>query len=801
MAQTEILRTTSQPPGFFARIALTVRGVWSGPLASTSPELAKWFGGGPTAAGVSITEESALTYSPIWSGVTMIADDIASLPLRLYKRLPNGGKDRFENHPLYRLLHDAPNAEMDAMVFRRTVQTHALLWGNGYAEIERDQLGRPAALWPLCPERVSVFRSGGAVKYRVVNHSGGEVVIDAEDMLHLIGPSHDGTVGASMVAKARESLALGLAAEKFGAALYGNGLAIGGVISYAGPRPPELSEKGFKEALEARHQGVERAHKLLALYNGAKYERMNIQPNDAQFLETRVFQIREAARWLKMPPHKLGDLADATFANVEQMDLAYFGSCLRPWLVLWEQQLSRKLIAKVERSIQFVEHDTHGFLAVDAAGRAALYAAEFTVGAIMPNEMRGYENRDPIEGGDQAFVQMNLIPLNLAQEYGRAQIDALKAKAQPQPQTVTVQQPPTADQINSVTAAVVRALVERDDAVQAQVTLRMTAETSLVEARAQTSSLEADKQAAAAAVAVNESRYASARALHETQLSESRSARDAALAQTAAQVAAATADLAVAMAEKGDVDVMLGVAEKARASAEQRVDDARRQEASLREAVSVLAQERDALAGQVAVSAAVAEELRVQTASAKAAELEARRLHLEAEGAKVLALAIASERGAAILLADERVYAASNERDASKARLAAATVAHRALIVDTVDRLLQREADRARKAQATPEKLRAWVDAFYPLHADVCRSTLRPVVVAWAACVGSGVDDLLAQLVRDHVSESTRSLRAVAEHEDPEAMAVDLERVLRRWETERAGTVADRLLQEGVARV
>jgi len=201
--ETIVLRG-NRPSSLTARIVDDLRSFTLGPWSSKDPALAGYFGNGPTLSGVSINEETAMTISAVWSAVTMISDDIASLPLMLYKRLPNGGKDRFENHPLYRLLHDAPNPEMDSMVLRRTMQAHALLCQNAYAEIERDGADRPVAIWPLVPESVSIYRERGRLLYRVRNPSGSEVIFEPEDMLHLVGFSHDGTVGGSLVHKARQ---------------------------------------------------------------------------------------------------------------------------------------------------------------------------------------------------------------------------------------------------------------------------------------------------------------------------------------------------------------------------------------------------------------------------------------------------------------------------------------------------------------------------------------------------------------------------------------------------------------------
>jgi HK97 family phage portal protein len=434
MPRTELIRVVpAKPPSRVARMVDAIRSFTLGPFSPKDPELARLFGGRSTTSGVSVNENTALNYSAVWAAVALISDDVASLPLMLYRKLPNGGRDKYESHPLYELLHDTPNPEMTSFTWRRTMQAHLSLWQNAYSEIERDRAGRPVAVWPLVPERVSKLYQDGQPTYRVMNPSGNAVMIPDADMIHLVGHSHDGSVGSSLVMHARESLGLGLAAERFGGSFFGNGSTFGGVISYKGSKPPELSDKGYRDQLEARHQGVERAHKLLALYNDASFTAVGVPPNQAQFLETRVFQIREVARWFKIPPHKLADLADATFSNVEQQNIDYYTSCLRPLLQLWEQELSRKLISRLERRIQSIEHVTQGLLQADAAGRSALYSAEFNVGAITPNEVRGFEGLDPIAGGDRSFIQGAMIPLDRIDEIIDAQIKAKTTPPAPTP--------------------------------------------------------------------------------------------------------------------------------------------------------------------------------------------------------------------------------------------------------------------------------------------------------------------------------------------------------------------------------
>jgi len=814
MPRTEVIRVSSTPkPTLFSRAWETIRAYTLGPLTSRSPELAKYFSaGGPSAAGIRVDEHSALAYSAVWAAVGLVSDDVASLPLMLYKRLPNGGKDKFESHPLYRLLHDEPNPEMGTMVWRRTMQAHVMLWQNAYAEIERDQVGRPIALWPLIPERVRVTRDRfGTLQYVVTNPDGGEAVIAANNMIHLVGRSHDGSVGCSLVDKAKESIGLALAAEQFGATFFGNGATFGGVVSFKGGRPPEMSDENYKASLEARHQGVKRAHKLLMLYNDAQYKETGVAPDNAQFLETRTHQIREVARWFKIPPHKLADLADATFSNVEQMNTEYFVSAIRPWLVLWEQELGRKLIAKQERQIQFIEHSIEGFLRGDSAARAAFYTALFNIGAITINEVRGYENLDPLDGGDQSFVQVNnLMPLSLVEDHAKAVVDAITAKAESigHPKD-TVNSPISDVHVSDGISNDLKTMGEKLTSLEARLVSDLTEsrenaarlDERLAVALDQTKALESERDAALAAVAAKDNALAELDARRSAELAD-------VTGKTAAQIVELEQQWAdervaimqardAAQVEKNDLDIMLGVAERERDEAKAGLAAAQEREAELVRSVAALQAERDQVSQAKAEAAAAVESLRGQLAEQREAIERLAQTHAETSAAHAVAKS----------QADEHRTMAESERSARESleakhaatvdRLSAIRQAHRGLIVDAVSRLLQKEADRASKAQASPEKLRAWVESFYPLHAETCRSVLRPVVYAWAPCAGVAADVTLNSLVREHVEQSVADIKRAADTDDPDELAASLAGVLKRWRDERAGDVADRLLAEG----
>lgn len=388
-----------------ARLRDGVRGFWSGPFFSSDHNPWWRFGQAAVASGVTVNLETALGVSAFFCAVSTISQDIASLPLFLYKGSADGGKQRFEAHPLNRLLHDQPNPEMTSFQLRAALMVNALAGGNGYAEIQRDGAGRPTALWHLHPYRVSLFRQNGALMYRVSNVGGGDSILEPSDILHIKGPSPDGVLGFDVVHLGREALGLSIGAERFGATFFGNGSQLGGVLS-TGPLS-EPAQRNLQKALESRHQGVDRAHKWLLAPPGSTFTPIGVNPRDSQFNELRVHQIREVARFFRIPVAYLGDLERATYSNFEQMQLTYFTTGLRPWLVSIEQELDSKLIASSEKNIQHFEHVAEGFLRADVEKRGAFYSTMITNGVMTINEVRSRENLPPIEGGDVPRVPLN----------------------------------------------------------------------------------------------------------------------------------------------------------------------------------------------------------------------------------------------------------------------------------------------------------------------------------------------------------------------------------------------------------
>jgi HK97 family phage portal protein len=405
--------------------ALTYRGDTAlSDLRHPTAWLVDWALGHRTRAGVEVSPTAAMTLPAYYAALRAISEDIGKLPLCTYARLTPRGKRKASDHPLYALLHDAPNPWMTAMAWREAMTHYALAWGNAYAEIVREAGTIVALGRPIHPSRVTPrFDSTGALLYDVYV---GDVSVRSDaprpmtsvpfaqrDLLHLRGLG-DGLLGYSVAQYAAESLGVSLAAQQFGAAFFGNGTHLGGIFTH----PNTLSDIALGHLRDslAAFRGAD-ALKTMILEEGMTYERSAIPPEDAQFLETRQFQVEEVARWFRIPPHKIGHLTHATFTNIEHQGLEYVVDTLQPWLVRWEQELKRKLFA--DDPDHFAEHQILGLLRGDQTARANYYRTRFYLGSISPNDIRELENENPItdaEGnpdpaGDLYYIQNNLATL------------------------------------------------------------------------------------------------------------------------------------------------------------------------------------------------------------------------------------------------------------------------------------------------------------------------------------------------------------------------------------------------------
>ena len=388
------------------------------PTNATSGSSYRFLLGGST-SGKAVTERSAMQMTAVYSCVRILAEAIAGLPLHLYTYKDDGGKEKAIGHPLYLLLHDEPNPEMSSFVFRETLMTHLLLWGNAYAQIIRNGKGEVVALYPLMPNRMTVDRdSSGQLfySYQMNNTDAptmktGTVILKPSDVLHIPGLGFDGLVGYSPIAMAKNAIGLAIATEEYGAKFFANGATPGGLLEYPGTvkdpdRVRESWNKGFS--------GSQNAGKVAILEEGMKYTPISIAPEQAQFLETRKFQINEIARIFRVPPHMVGDLEKSSFSNIEQQSLEFVKYTLDPWVVRWEQSLSRALFTPEEKKRYFFKFNVEGLLRGDYQSRMNGYATARQNGWMSANDIRELENLDRIpaeDGGDLYLINGNMLPL------------------------------------------------------------------------------------------------------------------------------------------------------------------------------------------------------------------------------------------------------------------------------------------------------------------------------------------------------------------------------------------------------
>ncbi len=382
-------------------------------LANPDPWLTKYFGGGdPTPAGVHVNEDTALHYGPFFAGIRIISEDVASLPFPVYRRLSPRGKERDRSHRLYEILNDAPNPLMSAMAFRETLQGHALTWAGGYAEIVRNNRGDVEAVWPLRPDRMQprlVGKKKRQLVYRYLDSNAGiNTTFLADQILHIHGLGFNGVKGFSIVELARNSIGLGLAAEQYGAGFFGNAARPSGVLTHPG-QLTDNSRKNMRDSWERLHRGPTNAQRIAILEEGVTWQSIGIPPGDAQFLDTRRFEVVDMARWLRLPPHKLGELGRATWGNIESEQIDYVSSALRAWLERWEAAVTLRLLTGIERRTHFAEHLVDALLRGDTKTRMEAYRIGREIGLYNADDLAEMENRNPLPDGKG---QVYMVPLN-----------------------------------------------------------------------------------------------------------------------------------------------------------------------------------------------------------------------------------------------------------------------------------------------------------------------------------------------------------------------------------------------------
>jgi len=354
----------------------------------------------------------------VYSCVRVISEAIASLPLNIYE-YDGDGRRLAPKHGLYRILHYEPNPEMNSFIFRETMMSHLLLYGNSYSQIIRDNSGRVKALYPLMPNKVEVKRAeNGELCYtywrdedeKRRGEMSGAVIMPRDYVLHITGLSFDGLIGYSPIALARNAIGLAIATENYGAEFFSNSANPGGVIEATGTVEPD----DIRKIWETMYKGNGKSHRLAVLENGLTFKPVSIPPDAAQFLETRKFQITEIARIFRVPPHMIGDLEKSSFNNIEQQSLEFLTYSIDPWVCRLEQCMFQQLLLPSEKDQYFIKFNVDGLLRGDYEKRMRGYSIGRQNGWLSANDIRRMEDMNPIPKGDGYLVNGNMLPIEMA---------------------------------------------------------------------------------------------------------------------------------------------------------------------------------------------------------------------------------------------------------------------------------------------------------------------------------------------------------------------------------------------------
>jgi HK97 family phage portal protein len=380
-------------------------------IQSDDPFIAEWFGlnGG---IGSYVDPRRASGLATAGACISIISQALAAVPLNLYRRTENGGRDRATDHPLYGVLHDMPNATMTAFEAREALLTSLLIAGNAYAALEWNGRGQVVALNPLDPGSVAVEQlESGRLRYRVTGRKGTRIYLQ-EEMLHLrYRLARDGVMGLSPIQLARETFNLALTQQDTAAGLAAKGNRPSGALIF----PNMLSQGGKEGALNALASKINAntvTSNVLVLDGGAEWKSFSMTAKDAEFLESRKLTNLDICRIWGVPPTVAGILDHGTYSNVEAESRALVVRCLAPMARRVEQAMNVALLPEQSRKALFVEHDLAGLLRGDMKARYESYRIGREWGWLSPNEIRGWENLPEIDGGGEYLSPLNMVPLD-----------------------------------------------------------------------------------------------------------------------------------------------------------------------------------------------------------------------------------------------------------------------------------------------------------------------------------------------------------------------------------------------------
>ena len=365
-----------------------------------------------------VTAESAITQTPVWAAVNLISGTLGSLPLILYKEIPNGGKERDRESDLYDKLRWQPNSFQTAVEFIEMGQGHLCLRGNFFARLETNRVGDLTSIVPLHPDRIQLKMVNGVVEYHYKEKAGQPRVFSSEEILHVKGLSSDGLIGYSPITVGAGAIALSNSAEKYGTRFFHNSAMPSGILSHPGKLKPE-ARSNIKQSWNTAHGGGKQ-HSVALLEEGLSWTALSVSPDEAQFIETRKFQAEEIARLFNVPPHLLMLLDRSTFSNVTEQNRSFATNCIRPWATRWQQALRKSILERFATKGAFVEFDLDDLLRPDTIARATANQILLQNGALSIDEWRTKENLNPIDdpAGSVHWMPLNIAPVSVAENQG-----------------------------------------------------------------------------------------------------------------------------------------------------------------------------------------------------------------------------------------------------------------------------------------------------------------------------------------------------------------------------------------------
>ncbi len=371
----------------------------------------------PTASGAYVSEQSAMRISSVYACIKIISWTKASMPLITYRRMRPRGKERAHEHYNYSLLHDRPNTEQTSFEWRSLMSAYQNLWGLGLSEIEWDKrTGMPVSFWPIPPWKIEVKRSQNGQRFFKINlPDGGHQNLQPWQVLEFRALSTHPDHIMSPISVHRETVGLSAAMKEFGSRTFGQGTNPAGVVSTEQQLKQETVDQ-LRGYLSDNYSGLSKSHRLMLLHGGLKFDRIGLPPQDAQYLESQKFGIAEIARIFSVPLHLLQEHEKSTSwgTGLEELNQGFVTFTLRPYLVQWEQEFKRKLFFRKEDEDYFAEFLVDGLLRGNQKDRTEAYQKRFNMGSLSPNDIRELENENPYEGGDEYFIPLNMIPVNMA---------------------------------------------------------------------------------------------------------------------------------------------------------------------------------------------------------------------------------------------------------------------------------------------------------------------------------------------------------------------------------------------------